>query len=206
MYKHLLILTLFTHSVIPLRAQETYSFSGPSYDVFNLNPPCSELRPPCPSTTAHITGSFTTNLSLASLDNLNGFQVLGSDITAFSFTDNDGLSLNNLDGTGSFFLTTNSQGQIVTPGRVSNQWGFVIGGGLGEFGANPISGSFSQTATTYGQTNFEPTNPGMWTGPAAPVPTPEPSSLLLFGSAAMVILAMKIRRDMKNGYCRSQVP
>ena len=111
------------------------------------------------------------------------------DIIVCSFSDNDGVSASNLNATASsFFISTNSQGQILAP-----YWGFYVGGPSGELGAADIGEDWSQTNTTYGQTPFEPFG-NQWSGPVyspephAPVPTPEPSTAAMFVTAMIAIL------------------
>jgi hypothetical protein len=203
--RQILAVLLIICCALPGRADETYTFNGPTYSVFAIEPSCSELPFPCPSTQAHITGWLTTNLSLIALVNLNQFQIPSSDITAFSFTDNDGISVNNSNATAwGFDISTNSRGQITGPAP----WGFFAGGPSGELGAADIGEDWSQTNTTYGQTPFEPFG-NEWSGPVyspeprAPVPTPEPSTAAMLVTAMIAIL-IKARGETGGGQSENE--
>lgn len=181
----MVLVCLWGFHVSPAAAQdETYSLIGPTYLVSPLG-----CHFPCLSQPAHISGSFTTNLSLIALVNLNEFQIPSSNIVSFAFTDNNGVNVTNSNATGNFLISTNSAGNIIEPnwgfGLVDHSNGDALGaGGLGE--------DYSATATTYGQTAFDPMG-NVWTGPTphAPVPTPEPSTFLLFGTVLLVLMGLR---------------
>lgn len=179
-----LVCALGLHVSSAVAQDETYSLSGPTYLVSPLG-----CHFPCLGQPAHISGSFTTNLSLIALVNLNEFQIPSSNIVSFAFTDNNGVNVTNSNATGNFLISTNSSGNIIEPdwgfGLVNHSNGDALGaGGLGE--------DFSSTATTYGQTVFDPMG-NEWTGPKphAPVPTPEPSTFLLFGTVLLVLMVAR---------------
>jgi hypothetical protein len=192
----LLIFTLFLLS-IPMRADETYTFTGATFDLYGPLSGCPigniVLGGCYTGLTANITGSFSTDLALTSLENLFEYQIPNSDVTAFSFTNNAGVSISNLDATYfDFVLSTNSQAQIIDP-----NWGFGIqnsnnGDGLGAGGT--IGAEYSEGGGLSGYRG-DPTG-NIWSGPvkgSAPAPTPEPGTILSF-LAALAILGFVRRR------------
>jgi hypothetical protein len=171
---------------------ETYSLVGPTYLVYPLS--CHFF--PCVGAPAHITGSFTTNLSLIALVNLNEYQIPSSDIVSFAFTDNNGVNVTSSNATGNFLISTNGSGNIIDP-----DWGFGLvdhlnGEGLG---AGGLGEDYSMTLSTYGQTALDPMG-NQWTGPTphAPVPTPEPSTFLLFGTVFLVLMGARQLRNYRT--------
>ena len=177
----------------PAVADETYAYTGNSYNLCSGSyvSPCSQYR---------ITGSFTTTLDLFHLRNLTNFVIPSYDIASFSFLDGSGLAINQSNARTSLFeITTNNFGNITSP----QGWDVFLVAQTGEMSASscdiaPCIGAqdFSQTATGYAQGAFE--NPGVWAGPA-PVPTPEPSTLFLFGAALLGLIGIGLRKQWLKG-------
>jgi PEP-CTERM motif len=177
-------------------AGETYTYIGNNYNLCSGSyvSPCSQY---------HITGSFTTTLDLFHLQGLTNFVIPTYDIASFSFVDGSGLTINQSNArTSSFEITTNSFGNITSP----QGWDLLLVGQTAELSTSscdiaPCIGAqdWSQTVDLmghatdagYAQGAFE--NPGVWDGPA-PVPTPEPSTLFLFGTGLLGLMGMSLRK------------
>lgn len=77
-------------------ADETYSYTGVSYAQ---NECYGTYVANC--TSYHLTGSFTTTLSLSQLEGLTSFSLPAADLFSFSFSDGSGLTLSGkCDGIG----------------------------------------------------------------------------------------------------------
>jgi hypothetical protein len=173
----------------PALADEMYTYTGNSYNLCSGSyvSPCSQYR---------ITGSFTTTLDLFHLQNVVNFVIPSYDIASFSFLDGSGLAINQSNARTSLFeITTNSFGNIASP----QGWNVFLVGQTGEMSTSscdiaPCIGAqdWSQTVDGYAQGAFE--NPGVWAGPA-PVPTPEQSTVILFGAALLGLIGMGLRKE-----------
>jgi hypothetical protein len=187
-------------------ADTTYGYTGNSYQFCSgtgYTPPCTPYK---------ITGSFTLSLSLSSLENLNGYVVPNTDITAFSFSDGSGLTINlsnaTLSGSPDTFidLWTNSSGNITN---------WIVGVveeptplGLGSVADNittiedialtqdsSVTGIISAVGTPScpidcisGSGGSNQNDAGTWTV------APEPSSLLLLGTGLLGLMAVTWRK------------
>jgi hypothetical protein len=178
-----------------------YTYTGNSYNLCSGSyvSPCSQYR---------ITGSFTTTLDLFHLRNLTNFAIPSYDIASFSFLDGSGLAINQSNARTSLFeITTNSFGNITSP----QGWDVFLVAQTGEMSTSscdiaPCVGAqdWSQTVDLmghatdagYAQGAFE--NPGVWEGPA-PVPTPEPSTHILFGAALLGLIGIGLRKQWLKG-------
>ena len=194
---------------VSVRANTIYSYSGNSYTSCSG----SGYAPPC--TPYKITGSFALSLSLSSLGNLNGYIVPNADITALSFSDGSGLTINlsnaTLVGSTATFidLWTNSAGQItnwivgvaqeptpLTLGSVANNITTIEDVALTQ--DSSVTGIVSAVGTpscpfncVSGSGGSNQNAAGVW---SAPVVTPEPTSLILCGTGLLSLAGMTWRR------------
>jgi hypothetical protein len=177
------------------RADVTYTYTGNDLDSYAGVPPCTDCS---------IDGSITLSSPLPANQSLS--EVPADDVVAFDFyiSPADCMSggpstacpnWSNSNGAYVYeiYFGTNSSGQITTwdvefyspsqtyPGVWTNS------GGLG----GPIDDYFTGVTASYNN------NPGTWV-------TPEPSSLLLFGTGiALIGMAMLVRRRMRVARARA---
>jgi hypothetical protein len=179
--------------VLPLSIKAesyTYTYTGSDFTYFTHNTNASTSTPVAPYTaTDSVTGSFTIN---GSVDNLSG--VVFFDSGPFSFT--DGVqTISSADGNDLFArISTDASGNItsfaVEASSTSNLNDFIsiqnLGGIPNDFGKFQVSPTDIDSAGNEVAGSF-----------AAPVATPEPSSLALLGSGA-IGLACQLRRRMRR--------
>lgn len=197
------------------RANEIYSYVGNPFRycsgifVSDFNGICKQQYA--------ITGSFTTSLDPFHVQGLTDFTIPMSDIVSFSFgVSNSDVVIDQLNGAGRFEISTDDQGHILSSlssGKIN--WDLSLAGpteimriqscrepGVCLGGEDYVqSGPFPPGGNDYGQTAF--TNVGTWSdspsADSAPAPTPEPGTLVLFGSSLLILLALGRRtREGRN--------
>lgn len=177
-------------------ADEVYTYTGPGY----VTPMCSGTYV-ANCTSYHLTGSLTTTLSLAQLENLTAYALPVSDVSAFYFTDGGALGLSQVNATiTDLAITTNTSGNI-------EDWEISLQGdgntsfvdtyvcrGAGTCPGGTIGGQDSSgtSAVNFGATQFEP-YPGTWSGPNTPVP--EPSAIFLAALGSLLLLGFGVTRQ-----------
>ena len=175
---------------------ELYSYVGPNYSPMDCT---GTYVAQCSS--YHLTGSFTTTLSLSQLTNLTSYTIPTADISSFSFSDGSGFSLSQANSTVSKLgVTTNGTGDIVWWVVQFQGSGSALiatssclpttcpGGGTGAI-------DFSETSlANEGGTIFEPFGQS-WAAPQL-VMSPEASGGSLMGFGLLVFAAFYATRQV----------
>lgn len=174
-----------------LRADTIYTYTGNPYNT------CYGTY--CTGGPYALSVKFDTTLTGSALDNLNLTDITGS-ISTFSFTDANGLNLNQTNADPSntkFLVTTDSSGNITA-------WDMYAYTPTTAFLAlEAASQSIYSRDVAYQYTNHFSTylgygfnlgaNPNTWTSSVTTTATPEPSTNLLFGTGILGLLALAAR-------------
>lgn len=169
-------------------ADEIYTYVGNPYSLCSGAYSAGPAFPDSCNSTFRVQGSFTTSLGLPSLENLSNFTIPAADITAFSFTDGSGSIASSNAASFLFNISTNAFGEITSPqGWDVLLWGSGIEMSTSSCDVAPCIGAqdWTQSGSAYGQTSFE--NPGAWSAPIDPAPTPEPATLSMFGIGLLLL-------------------
>lgn len=175
-------------------AEEVYSYTGPNYSPMDCT---GSYVANCNSD--HLSGSFTTTLSLSQLENLTSYTIPVSDVAAYSFSDGAGLVLGQWNSTvADLGITTNASGQI-------EWWAIQVKGNDGSSfvdtssclpstcpgGSSGALDASGTSAANAGSTIFEPLGES-WSGPASTQSTPEVSGCYLVGIGLLILTCLRI--------------
>jgi hypothetical protein len=174
---------------------EVYSYTGPDYSPMDCG---GTYVANC--TSDHLTGSFTTTLSLSQLENLASYSIPLFDIAGFSFSDGNGLTLSQANATVSILgITTNGSGdmnwwEIQLTGTGGSSFIYTLSCLPSTCPGGPTGGQDTSgtSAIDSGATSFEPLGQ-IWSTPQF-IGAPEASGAFLVGLGFIVLAGFSVIR------------